>query len=137
MSTIRHRISTIPNTLFIWCFIPLVWDPQYQIANNNIVQDILATVYLNFVYKGSNCGVIQLMTANSLTLESIIFYSTTRQHWTPCYLHWSLVQLTFSVLGTPRGDTGNANVLSAETIEDENTEKGLSTSCCKFQYHES
>ena len=37
----------------------LVWDPQSsQIANNNIVQDIAATVYLiiNFVYERRNCA---------------------------------------------------------------------------------
>lgn len=75
--------------------------PSTQIANNNIVQDITATVYLNFVYERSCGGVIQLRTAISLTSESNFFKSTTRQNWTRCYLYQSLVQLTFNVLGIP------------------------------------
>ena len=49
---------TNTQTLLIWCSFPLVRDPQYkessQIANINIVHDISATMFLNFVYERSN-----------------------------------------------------------------------------------
>lgn len=87
-------------------------------------------------------GVIQPRTAISLTAKGNFSKSTTRQHRTPFYLHQSLVQLSFSVQSIlKRGYRKRQRFRCGDTqqfkIEDENTEKGPSTSCCDFQCHES
>lgn len=88
-------------------------------------------------------GVIQPGTAFSLTSETKFSKSTTRQHQTPFNLHQSLVRLTFSVLSIlNRGYRKRQRFKCGDTAqqfksEDENTEKGPSTSCCDFQCHES